>query len=618
MRISYSAVDRADDGFRCACFFHFGDRQLALGILFTAVDAMSVQTLGFKNKLDSSRRQVRKNGKGVKIKKLSLRGPQLLQYLILMESAEVEQEQEATADPNLREEDFLIRYIKHAVVEAWRKLSLHMAVALWRVIHKYEMKHLSSVEEFLAGEPGVSFSDDCRRSKMELMNSLHERFGKRLEPVSMQGKENRFREKEWTSHQALIAQCLRLLTPWETPCLIHDEAGVPVFALNGRRQRTRDPEQVERNRIHSHVHPDCFELLTRINRLPGPESMLDLPKFTLSENSGSGEPPAGERPLPHLTDDEIAEVKRRLAAQAARRRAGSPGLLKVVVDGKYCASVDLSESRSLTFQIGRGAEWLKVYGRDGAEDILLASHLMDDDEDGNLEAAHAMVRLPRWKQIEVSVSPDPVGGGASVTVVYRVGVFSSLLTAARWTASSRMTATRLVPAVVLAILALVGAAIFVIRRDLPKHPAPIAKTPQRQPAIPSQAPPKPEEPDAQSRVLASIVVIPYSLAGEPSRVERIPDGPGRVELQFSIPAGETRFTSYRVIVKNGAETAADTIAGHKTIALDGKQYRVVPALIPAGFQKEERLEARVSGRSAGGEEELLEVYSLTLARRPAR
>jgi hypothetical protein len=630
MRTRHSTVDRFDDGFRCAYFFHHGDRALALGIVFAALDGMNVKTLDLKNKLDFSRRLAGKSEQ-VQIKKLSLSGPQLLQYLILKESAEVEREQEAAGDPKLREEDLLIRYIKHAVVLAWRRLSFHMAVALWRVIHKYETEEVRVVDEFLTGKSRISFADICRRAKKDLMDSLQLRFGNYLELVPMAGNEHRFCSKDWMAHRTLISQCLELLTPWCTPCLIHDEAGVPAFASNGRRQRVTDPEQLERNRIHSHVHPGCFERLTKINALPEPGSMLDLPKFTLAENSGQGEPPtgnpsSGERPLPHLTDDEISQLKAKLAAQAGRRRADSPPLLKVVVDGELCARVNLSETRSLTFQIRNGAELLKVYGQDDGGDLLLALHLMEYDEAGGLEAAHAMVRLPGAKQIDVIVAPDPASGSASVTILYRIGVFSSLLAAARRTVSRPMPMTKLVPAAVLTILALIGAAIFMIRRGPPERPAPITEVPKRQPVVPPQTPSKQEEPDAADRLLASILVRPYSLAGGQSRVESIPGGPGRVELQFSIPAGETRFSSYRVVVKNGVGTVtgvivgsktitvADVIVGHKTVTVDGKQYRVVPVVIPAELLKEERLDAWVSGRQSGHEDELLEVYSLRLAR----
>lgn len=618
MRSPYSAVDRFDDGFRCAYFFHYPDRPLVLAILFRALDDMNVQTLGLKNKLDSSRRLSRKSGQAVQIKKLSLSGPQLFQYLILQESTQVERHQEAAADSKLREEDLLIRYIKHAVLAAWRRLSFHMAVALWRVIHNYRTEHLRTVDEFLTGEAKNSFADDCRRAKKDLMQSLQLRFGNHLELVELPGKEQRFRGRNWSSHRGLIHQCLDLLTPWGTPCVFADDLGDAIFVLKGERKRPSDHEQVERNRIHSHLHPDCFARLTEINGLLSLGDMLDLPGFTRCESSGPAEPSGGRRPIPHLNDDEIADLKKKLAAMEGRRRASSPRILKVVVDGEHRANIYLGGETTLTIPIQNGAQLLKVYAPDGAEDLLLATHLIDYEDDGSLAAAHAMVRLPGGKRIQVVVSPDPggAGAGASATVTYQLRFFSSFLAATRQMAGSPLRTTSLVPTVVLMILALLGAAIFMMRHPGPQPPAPITEAPQRPPAIPPQAPDQQPEPDAAGPVLAYVLVKPYTLAGEPSTAEPVPDGPGRVELQFSIPAGETRFTSYRVLVKNGAEIVADGIATHKMITLDGKRYRVVPVLLPAGIQREERLEAWVSGRRSGHDDELLEVYSLRLTRNP--
>jgi hypothetical protein len=431
MRIAYSAVDRFDDGFRCAYFFHYGDRPLALQILFRAMDDLNVQTIRLKNKLDASRKHAEKRASPPQIKKLSLSGSQLLQYLLFLESEEVERRQEASGDSTIRAEDLVIRYIKHAVTIAWRKPSIHMAVALWRVIHNYKVEHLRTVDEFFTEQQSVSYGDDCRRAKKDVMKSLQSRFGRHLELLALAGNEQRFRRMDWRPHRDFISQCLELLTPWDTPCLMGDDTaafanGSPPYALRGRRQRVTEQEQVERNRIHSHVHPPCFARLAETNGLPDAGSMLDLPSFALCESSGPGGPPTRRRDLPHLDTDEISELKRKLVVQAGRRRANSPRLLRIHVDGDPCAEVNISHARSVQFPVNAGAELLKVYGQDSAGDVLLATHLLEYDEDGNLAAADAMVRIPGGKEITVSVSPGAADGVASVTVMYRVGIFSRI------------------------------------------------------------------------------------------------------------------------------------------------------------------------------------------------
>jgi hypothetical protein len=62
---------------------------------------------------------------------------------------------------------------------------------------------------------------------------------------------------------ALVAECLRQFSPWQTACPVprgydptSDEIPTLSFAHTG------EEDKAEINRIHAVVHPDCYELLT--------------------------------------------------------------------------------------------------------------------------------------------------------------------------------------------------------------------------------------------------------------------------------------------------------------------------------------------------------------------
>ena len=76
-----------------------------------------------------------------------------------------------------------------------------------------------------------------------------------------------------------------------------------------------DENEVEVNRIHAILHPDCFErLIAAFDYLP-PEERMELPRFF--SNQTNDQSPPGQRSAPtELSTEELAEINHMLDEQA--------------------------------------------------------------------------------------------------------------------------------------------------------------------------------------------------------------------------------------------------------------------------------------------------------------
>src|SRR5215813_1595611 len=114
------------------------------------------------------------------------------------------------------------------------------------------------------GEPERVKDDYYYRSrKAVLMHEMSQRFGQLIRACRQRRGEERFETQQGSSElRSLVKECLRLFTPWDTQCTVPADfdplkSVIAALTSNG----SSNENQVEVNRIHAVLHPDCFERL---------------------------------------------------------------------------------------------------------------------------------------------------------------------------------------------------------------------------------------------------------------------------------------------------------------------------------------------------------------------
>ena len=218
-----------------------------------------------------------------------------------------------------------------------------------------------------------------RSRKAVLMRELRERFGDRLRTShGARGEERLETEEQPEGFTGLVMACLSFFTPWGTSCTVPAGCdpildGIPQLSDDGRLAA----DQVEVDRIHSVIDPECYGRLTQALGFDRPELHLETPRLFLSNDGVDGDDrPTNRRNPPPFTSDDARLIKSRLAEQATRRREAPVELLRVMVDGVERARIDLARSRRARFRVGAGAELIEVRTEDDEGEVTLASHLL--------------------------------------------------------------------------------------------------------------------------------------------------------------------------------------------------------------------------------------------------
>jgi hypothetical protein len=168
---------------------------------------------------------------------------------------------------------------------------------------------------------------------------------------------------------------------------------------------------------HVLIEPECYGVLLERLKLDPPHERLSLPRFYMTEkvDAARGQ---GPQNLPDLTQEEVDQIQRSLAANDARRKKMHPQFVSLLVDGTGVADLDLSADHQLTFETAPGASLIEVRGRDASGDVLLATHLIFYADDAS-EAAKSLVDL-RPGKLEIAVTPASNGAGEALRSVLTV------------------------------------------------------------------------------------------------------------------------------------------------------------------------------------------------------
>lgn len=145
-----------------------------------------------------------------------------------------------------------------------------------------------------------------------------------------------------------------------------------------------------------------------------------------------------------------------------------------------------------------------------------------------------------------------------------------------------------------------------------KLTARIGKLEAKRPATEEASAPRPggRKPEAESPILASLLLLPYTRGGDSSTEQQfhIPAKGGRVELLFNIDT-DTSYPRYRISLKTPRQEVKEFAVRPRIV----NQYRVVSTTLPATFSNVGHFEASVSGIASGSPDELIETYAFTLS-----
>ncbi|HEU4507321.1 MAG TPA: hypothetical protein VFR78_03715 [Pyrinomonadaceae bacterium] len=385
-------ADTLNKAYRLAYFLH-QDKDIAIRIVVAATlklnVAMAVQTkrLTYTPVGRVSHGESRRSD-GIRNKAL-FSDLHLLQRLIYGESEPYERQKERAAtgvptdgDP-AREEDLLVYFIKHLVKITTKRNAFYVTLGVSRLLHNYSTVETMEIYNAVIGEPERAKDDYYYRSrKAILMHEMYQRFGELIRACRHRGGEERFETQQGSNElRSLMGECLRLFTPWDTQCSVPNDFDPFKSVIASLTSKSNaDENEVEVNRIHAVLHPECFERLVAAFGYRSPEERMELPRFFMDQADDQSPPRPRSAPA-ELSAEELAEINHIFDEQAGRRRRSSPtGVIRIMVDGVERARLNPVEQSSISFSVDEDAEIIEVKTTDSHGDLLLATHLLTSFE----------------------------------------------------------------------------------------------------------------------------------------------------------------------------------------------------------------------------------------------
>jgi hypothetical protein len=169
------------------------------------------------------------------------------------------------------------------------------------------------------------------------------------------------------------------------------------------------------------LYPERFQVVLAEAGLPMSPQPLFWPVFANAERPAGPAPP---RQAPPLRNREI-NVAVDLLNRAAKRRLRLSGrLLRIVVDGRDAAVLDLDQSRECKLEVSAGTSAIEVLARTEEGDILLAHCMLsEEDFDPELQAPQFTAPLEGGRKIIFAVEPQTDGAAGQVSISYQESTF---------------------------------------------------------------------------------------------------------------------------------------------------------------------------------------------------
>lgn len=369
--------------------------------------------------------------------KVNLSEVHLLQRLVYVESELFERLLEGQ-QRTLQQDDLIIRYIKHLIRITTRHNSFYVTLGLCRLLYNYSTGETSEIYNLVLQDPERMRDDYYYRSrKKSLMEDIKDRFGTLIRTQQGLRREERFQPQEDSQKYAtLVKECLIRFTPWHSACVLPNELDPKrnvIRQLLFEGSKPDQEHQVELNRIHTLVHPACFDRLTAVLGLDPAGERLELPSFFVS-SSGSQSPEARFNPSA-LSEGELDAIRRSLDKNVSQRQKFSESRLSLLVDGARKANFDLNRSSTVQFDIDHGSELIELRSAGSIEEsnATIAACLLTYDQSGILPADLSVALGPR-RRLSLVVRPatnaldEARGAALTVTCDQKppVAIFESL------------------------------------------------------------------------------------------------------------------------------------------------------------------------------------------------
>jgi hypothetical protein len=417
--------DMLKKAFLLAYFIH-GKKETAVRIVSGAMSKLDVATTAQNKRLyykPASRSLLRRPKSNGFRSKVTFSELHLLQRLIYIESEPYEKQREqASSGAAIRKEEVLIHFIKHLVRVTLKRNSFYVTLGMSRLLYNYTTTETMGIYNVVVQDPERVKDDYYYRSrKGVLMQEIKERFGDLVKTSQGQRGEERFQaEPEPDRFAELVKECLFFFTPWATPCLVPSgfdpiSDSIPSLQFEGRDRE----DQIEVNRIHAALHPNCYQRLIKALGFHSPDQRLEVPLFFLSNESGDRNQGRGDlRPNLELGAEDLKTIKQDLGELAERRRKASTGLLRVLVDGVEYNPLGLKRQPRVRVDLSREPELIEIWTTDETGDLLLASHLITYQQLDPVEPLQASIFLDDGQEVSIVVSPSTDVSGAVIDIAY--------------------------------------------------------------------------------------------------------------------------------------------------------------------------------------------------------
>jgi hypothetical protein len=404
------AIDPAEELIQRAfslAYFILGDRRAALSVARSAIEKL-------KTALSSQSRRTYYTPTGRSSypagrTKVSLNELNLLQRLVYVESEFFERLIEGEGR-NTRQEDLIIRYIKHLIRVTTRHNSSYVTLGVCRLLYNYTTPETSEIYNLVLQDPErIRDGYYYRSRKQRLMQEMKQRFGELIKIEGGFRREQRFVSQENSqAYASLVRECLNRFTPWRSSCVLppHLDPNQNVISelLFGGGHPDHE-HQIELNRIHTLIHPHCFAQVLASLGLNQPDGRLELPSFFIAND---GARPTRERYHPDdLTSGELTAIKSYLGKNSIHRRDFRDRPLRLVVDGRAQADFDLGPARTLRFNVADESELVEVRSVGSVEDegeTPLAVSLLRYNQTGVIPI-ESFGRLGSKSRFTLSITP---------------------------------------------------------------------------------------------------------------------------------------------------------------------------------------------------------------------
>jgi hypothetical protein len=357
-------------GFELA-YFLIPDRVTAIDILTRALEKIRA-----RSRREMKRLYWRDKHAERPVRRIARSDMDMLQWLIMFESEQYERAQERAGTSSLG--NMVVRYIKHLVQITTALSSFYVNVGMSRLLHNYTTSDTQRVYEMLTSR--FLGPDEYRRAKSALMDKLSERFAGFLKIARVDHGELRFEtsdnQEQWV---IAVSDSLSVFTPWSTQghCAQYVSVNGNIKAKSAQKPANTDQNESELRCCHILIEPTCYDQLMEDLAFDAPETRLALPRFVMPDkqekrDDNNVQPP---RP-PELSQEDLDQIQRRLAATDARRRNANPRTVTIMIDGVEHAQLDLAQKHQLQVGLDAGATLIEIRGRDERGDLLLATHFI--------------------------------------------------------------------------------------------------------------------------------------------------------------------------------------------------------------------------------------------------